>query len=453
MRKVALLAALAVAGLAAAPAARTASAPETKQQLGREAFTYGFPLLEFLRVRATNTSVRCDDGKGDAPLNFFAHARRFATPADRTVVAPNVDTLYSIAQVDLGRGPVVLFHPAMGRRFFDFELVDPYTNVVGYVGSRTTGQKAGRFAITWTTGPKRARARIKGTKVVRSRYRRLWVIGRTLASTKADQAKAYRLMRSYRLQVNGRGPGAKECKHPGSATQARTPSGAAFLAALGRGLAENPPPARDKPLLRRLAAAGIGPGKHPTDPQLAAGVDAGAKDLTSTAKLDILKRALKNGGWVSLDSRLGRYGTGYAFRAQIALLGLGANTEEEATYPIALTDPSGTLLTGAKSYRLTFTKKTLPPARAFWSLTMYDGDGYLVRNAANRSAVGPFHPPLVKRADGTIVVVVSHARPATAGANWLPAPAGNFRLNLRLYWPRPSALNGTWVPPAVQPIG
>ncbi|MGH2870496.1 MAG: DUF1254 domain-containing protein [Solirubrobacteraceae bacterium] len=167
--------------------------------LGQQAYLYGFPLLEFLRVRSTETSVRCPDANGDEPVNAFATgAARFARPSDRAVVAPNVDTLYTIGHLDLGRGPVVLSHPTMGRRYFVFELLDPYTNVIGYIGSRTTGSGAGRFAITWSghRGPGTARAR-----VIRSRYRRVWVIGRTLAGGPADQRRAHALMRQYRLDL------------------------------------------------------------------------------------------------------------------------------------------------------------------------------------------------------------------------------------------------------------
>ena len=102
------------------------------------------------------TSVKAPDGKGNAPVNALANARAFARPSDRTVVAPNHDTLYSLAQLDLGKGPIVLSHPDMGRRYFDFEFVDPYTNVIGYVGTRTTGTHAGRVQIAWTEKPGKA---------------------------------------------------------------------------------------------------------------------------------------------------------------------------------------------------------------------------------------------------------------------------------------------------------
>src|SRR3954468_15715636 len=197
-----LLVALAVL-LALAPASDSAKgAAATRRdeavQAGRDAYLYGFPLIDFLRIRRENTSVKAPDARGNAALNFFSHAPKFAEPRDRTVVAPNVDTLYSIAQVDLGKGPIVLSHPAMGRRYFVFELVDPYTNVVGYIGARTTGSKAGRFALTWT-GRKNAKPP-RGIKTIRSKYRRLWVIGRTLATdTPAGIRAARRLQRRYSL--------------------------------------------------------------------------------------------------------------------------------------------------------------------------------------------------------------------------------------------------------------
>src|SRR3954464_7724115 len=195
-----LLVALAVllALASAADSAKGAAAPTRDEavQAGRDAFLYGFPLIDFLRIRRENTSVKVPDQRGNAPVNFFSHAPAFAEPRDRPVVAPNVDTLYSIAQVDLGKGPIVLSHPAMGRRYFVFELVDPYTNVVAYVGSRTTGTKAGRFALTWT-GRRNAKPP-RGVRTVRSPYRRLWVIGRTLASdTPSDIKRARTLQRRY----------------------------------------------------------------------------------------------------------------------------------------------------------------------------------------------------------------------------------------------------------------
>jgi hypothetical protein len=456
-----------VAAPSAAPATGAGAAPATPThdeavQAGRDAYLYGFPLIDFLRIRRENTSVKAPDERGNAPLNFFSHAPSFAEPRDRTVVAPNVDTLYSIAQVDLGKGPIVLSHPSMGRRYFVFELVDPYTNVVGYVGARTTGEKAGRFALTWT-GRKNARPP-RGVRTVRSRYRRLWVIGRTLATdTPAGIKAARRLQRRYALTPLRRltNPPKPPSGKPGRPVKATNPTGLAFFDALGDAMKDNPPPARDKPLLDRLSRFGIGPGLHPTEaglPQdvldgLREGYEAQSSDLTNTTRLGILNEARASGGWYTPPSKIGNFGTDYLFRAQIALVGIGANTPIEAVYPGALADANGNLLDGTKRYRLTFPKGKAPPAGAFWSLTMYDLDGFLVPNPAKRYAVGPFHPPLVTRKDGSVVVALQRDKPTEAGVNWLPTPAtGNFRLNLRIYEPARSVLTGKWKPPPVEPL-
>ncbi len=425
--------------------------------LGQQAYLYGFPLLEFLRVRSTQTSVRCPDRQGDAPVNSFSNANSFANPSERTIVAPNVDTLYSIAHLDLGSGPVVLSHPSMGSRYFVFQLLDPYTNVIGYIGSRTTGSRAGRFAITWTKhqGPTFA-----GVRVIHSAYRQVWVIGRTLAGDRNDQRRALELMRQYTL-TPPEGPRhfPVGCKS-GAPRVAASPSGLAFLDALGQALKANPPPRRDRPLLTQLAIVGIGAGLRPqaaglpvaTLDALSASVTATAKALPSLVRRTVISQAATHGGWNVPAANIGNYGTDYLYRAGVAEAGLGANTPAEAVYPTAYTDSSGRTLDGHLAYRLVFAAGQLPPARAFWSLTLYDGNGYLVANPAHRYAIGNTHPPLIKRADGSVVVLVQRRRPSAAGVNWLPAPAGSFRLNLRLYWPRRSVLIGAWKPPPINRI-
>jgi hypothetical protein len=448
----ALLALAAATVALGAPPAQAQVTAEQASELGREAYRYGIPLLEYLRIRREMTSVRADDGHGNAPVNAIANASAAATPDDRTVVAPNHDTFYSLSHLDLGKGPIVLSHPDMGRRYFDFEFVDPYTNVIGYVGTRTTGTRAARFQIAWTENPGK---RIKGVPVIRSKYRRVWMIGRTLATdTPADHRRAQAKMRRYRLA-----PAAPEARRPGKPRKHPLPrSGLALLDALGKALAQNPPPPRDRPILRRLRQVGVGPGLSPSDANLpadvlealGAGVEAEVADLPTQSRLHVLTQALATGGWLTLDPDVGRYGTDYLLRAQLAILGIGANTPEESVYPTALADSSGDLLTGASAYRLVFRREQLPPVRGFWSITMYDSDGFLVPNEAERYSLGPTHPPLVRRADGSIVIAIQRARPAERDVNWLPAPSGGFRLNMRLYWPKPSVLRGRWHPPPVE---
>lgn len=463
-----LAATLAVALALAAPASAATdfgATPEAQRAagiaLGREAYTYGFPLLEVLRVRAQNTSVTIPDGRGNAPVNTFSHARTFAGPKDRTVVAPNVDTLYSIAHLDLGHEPVVLKVPPTRGRYWVFELLDPYTNVIGYLGRRLNGSKGGTWAITWTGAAQKARLP-KGVRRFASSYRRVWVVGRTLTTGGGDLAAARAIQDRYVLAPLSRfgrrstEPRAKVIRRRPTKVPAAT--GLAFLDALGRGLADNPPPARDKAILARLRTAGIGPGLEPAKaglPQpvldgLAAGVDAAKAELPVTTRGEIIVQALADKGWYVPGPRTGAWGTDYTRRAQAALVGLGINTPAEAAYPVALTDSDGQALTGAHRYRLTFAPGKAPPTSAFWSLTMYDGDGYLVANASKAYAVGDSHPPLRKRADGSIVIAIQRTRPADAAVNWLPAPPAAFRLNLRLYIPRAPVLSGAWMPPGIE---
>jgi hypothetical protein len=438
----------------AAPAGAQAQvSPEQATALGREAYRYGIPLLEFLRIRREMTSVSAPDGKGNAPVNALANARAFARPSDRTVVAPNHDTLYSLAQLDLSKGPIVLSHPDMGRRYFDFEFVDPFTNVIGYIGTRTTGTHAGDVQIAWSEKPGTL---IPGVPVIRSAYRRVWMIGRTLATdAPADQRRAHAKMRRYRLSPAPRlrsGRPGKVRKHP------LPTDGLALMDALGKALAENPPPKRDRPLLKRLKQVGVGPSLSPAGQGLPAdvlralgeGVEAEAAELPTKTRVDVLQQALANGGWLTLSSRIGRYGTDYLLRAQLAILGIGANTPAESVYPTALADSTGALLTGANRYRMVFRPGQLPPVRGFWSITMYDFDGFLVPNAAQRYSLGPTHPPLARRGDGSIVMAIQRTRPAEQDVNWLPAPAGGFRLSMRLYWPKPAVLRGDWQPPPLE---
>jgi len=456
------LAALAVTGFAPVAASAQSPTPEEAAALGKQAYDYGFPLLEFLRVRREQTSVECPDIRGNSPVNSFSNAGGFATAADVTVVAPNTDTLYSIAHLDLKKGPITLRHPKMGKRYYSFELLDPYTNVIDIPGLREDGGGASSYAIRWTGSDGKTRAP-KADRTIKSRFRRVWVIGRTLATDAADQRKAQKLMAQYALTLpngNERSFG-KGCE-PGQPGVFPTPAdGPGFISALNEALAENPPPKRDDALLAQLEPLGVGPGLSPEEAGLAPdvlaalykGVADEAAALPLAARLQSLQEALRTQGWLLPASNIGDYGTDYSFRALVAVVGLGANTPDEAIYPTGLADETGALFDGANAYRLTFPPGQAPPAKYFWSLTMYDSTGYLVANPANVHSLGPSHPPLVEQPDGSIVIAIQRTEPTEPGVNWLPSPPMGFRLNLRLYGPSKAAMSGEWRPPGVAKIG
>lgn len=457
----AVLAAAAPAG-AAAGTLNFGSTPDQQRAagvaMGKEAYLYGFPLNEFNLIRKA-------DLKLSAPLNVLANAQQLATPAAQGVVAPNTDTLYSLAQIDLGKGPVVLKVPKMNDRYWTFEFVEPYTNVVGYIGSRLNGSAGGTWALEWS-GAKSKKALPKGVKRFKSSARRLWVIGRTLVSGKQDEAKAKKLMAQYRLGTLADLTAGKALPKPRNLTPGRPktvePTGLAFLDMLSAGMTDDPPPARDAEIVARMRNFGIGAGLKPISTAglpapvlegLAAGVEAAAASLPTEARLPILTEAKENGGWFNPSPKVGIFGIDYEMRARVALVGIGINTVVESTYPTALTDSAGEMLNGANSYRMVFKRGKLPPVKGFWSVTMYDSSGYLVPNAAKVYAIGPDHPGMITRKDGSVVIVVQKSKPTEKDVNWLPSPEAGFRLNMRLYVPSKSILDGTWKPPGIEKVG
>ena len=331
--------------------------------------------------------------------------------------------------------------------------------------------------------------------VIQAPARRVWIIGRTLTTGGVDQLAAAGAMGSYALtplsqltprpsaapaagedarRAAARARKAARAQHAAAIRRARAaahrrrriakraiavPTGLEFLNRLGQAMADNPPPARDLPIIARLARGGIGPGARPADAGLAPdvldglreGVDAEASELPVRTRAEVMASALTSGGWYIPPPTLGNYGTDYDLRARATIIGFGANTPDEALYRTAYGDASGAALDGTHAYRIVFPAD--PPARAFWSLTLYDIDGFLSPASRGRFAIGSAHPPLARRADGSVVVVVSASQPTEPDVNWLPAPAGPFRLDLRVYWPEAGALAVPWQPPPVQRTG
>ncbi len=437
--------------------------------LGIKAYIYGIPLLDANRVYLTSTSVNVPNGSGGGPVNQFSHIRRLAKPSDKTVVAPNHDTLYSMAWLNLVPQPIIAHMPVVKHRFVVFELVDPYTTNFAAIGS--VGYGPGNYAIV----PAGWHGRLpRGVKRIDSPYKRVWVIGRTYIKNAADTPNVVKIQNEYSLTpLDKWGTGykprrpqhidrkLKQYKIPGTQPGANP---LAFFDALGDQLKQFPPPARDRPLLRQLARVGIGPGMHPsTDSKLDAAtrqglrdaVAAGAKQVNADVQTAFVTGALKDNGW--LVARTGRYGTDYTNRAMVDHIGLGAPVSKLAIYPFTITDKNLQPLNGANRYVAHFSRANLPfPVRAFWSMTMYDSHGFLVPNSAhvylinNRSNVR-------YNADGSLDVYIQPQRPASAveRRNWLPSPAGRaFRLIMRLY--KPIGVNGiisgtSWQPPTVLP--
>ena len=229
----------------------------------------------------------------------------------------------------------------------------------------------------------------------------------------------------------------------------------AFFDALGTALAETPPPSRDRSILRELRTVGIGPGLHPSKEHLTAAVlsglaaaaDGGPTHVYNLRESIAARSVLANNGWFVPPPDIADYGTDYKLRAVVALYGIAANRPAEAMYIVGVTDSTRTFLNGAHDYVLHFSAGQLPPARYFWSLTMYDQRFFLVSNPINRYELASHTAGLKHNSDGSLDIYIEHTAPPGHESNWLPAPTGQCELTLRLYGPLPTALERHYVYP------
>jgi hypothetical protein len=185
------------------------------------------------------------------------------------------------------------------------------------------------------------------------------------------------------------------------------------------------------------------------DPAIKAGLETAPWGALALIAWKLLTLARVANGWSVNTDTMGVYGNYYLKRAIVAQLGLGANLPEDAIYPANLTDDTGKSLNGADNYVLHFDKGATPPVSAFWSVTLYDNDGFQVPNSLNRFALSCWMP-FAHNPDGSLDLYIQNASPgADKEANWLPAPKGPFNLTMRLYAPKSDALTGKWNPPPV----
>jgi len=435
--------------------------PDEARTLAREAWVFGMPLVYIEKQIDALTHVTKPEGHF-APINQFAHYREFPDASNRAVVGFNVDTLYSLSNLDLSNGPIVLSIPDMGNRYWLMQLVDAWNNVPHAPGSRTVGGKGGNFAIV---GPKWSGTLPSGLTELRVPTALIMVGGRTYTAGKDDYAAVHALQNQYKLTPLSEWgktytPPANVPLKPG--VDAKTPvttqvlamSPEAFFSRLNALLVDNPPDPADPQTMARLARLGVAPGatfsmaafSPEVRKAIEEGVAQGQKLMHETA------RGKNVNGWeITLD--MGRYGTNYPYRASWTFFGVGGNLAEDAIYPVAKTDGDGKPLDGANKYELRFSKNEMPPADAFWSLTAYDADSYLIPNSINRYALGD-RSGMKFGDDGSLTIYVQAEPPsADRQANWLPAPKqGGMLLALRLYAPKKAVADGTWSPPPVKRV-
>ena len=400
---------------------------------------------------------------GHAPMGQFIRMRQYPDASYRDVTAPNADTLYTTAWLDVGKEPWVVSIPDMHGRYFLLPLLDAWTNVFQVPGTRTTGTGAQTYAIT---GPGWKGELPAGVKEYKSPTDIVWILGRIYCTgTPEDYAAVHALQDQFKLvplsswgkdytPPSGKVDPAIDMKTP-VRDQVNGLDAVSYFRLLCELMKTNPPAPADARELAKFAKIGIVPGKDfdesKFDPDFSKRLPQVSFDRIA-AQIKLNSEIKHQNGWI-YTTKTGVYGTDYLMRAFIAAFGLGANRPQDAVYPMSRVDRAGEAYDGAHKYVLRFPKGQLPPARGFWSLTMYDSQFFFVANPINRYSISP-RQDLKANPDGSVDLYIQKDSPgADKESNWLPAPDGKFQLMLRLYWPNeraPSILDGSWKIPAVK---
>lgn len=445
---------------------QTISTEEFLATMG-EAYMYGYPLviMDLTKKMATNIEGPHPE-LPRAPINQLGHFRRFPDHNMKGVVKPNVDTYYSIAWLDLKKEPLVFSIPAT-ERYCLFPFMDAYSNVIASPGTRTTGTEAKDIFVA---GPDWKGEKPDSMELVQSSTNMVWLLGRIQVNSAVDGATRVRSIQDSLKLVPFSAFGQKGYRPPAGEVDTTqkdfVPVKAiqeldykTYFNRMAELLVDNPPPARDSAMLRKMAKIGIVPGQP---------FDFSTDNLILKTKLGALPGfihkkfaerranpdpALLTNGWMVVKEDIGTYGMDYTRRAYIDFIGLGANIPEDAVYPNCTLDINREPLRAEKKYQIHFEKEQLPPVRAFWSLTAYNADEFLVENELNRFALGD-RDELTFNEDGSLDLYIQNEKPAKEKmSNWLPIPKeGLFSLTMRLYWPEETVMNGSWKVPGVVPI-
>lgn len=433
------------------------------QAIAKEAYCFLYPLISMEITRKQCTNVEAGTKPGFGPMNLFSHMRAYPTADFKTVVRPNFDTLYSIAWLDLSAEPMVVSVPDTQGRYYLLPMLDMWSDVFASPGWRTSGTAAKNFVVApqnWTgTIP-------ANTTLIHATTPYVWIIGRTKTDGPDDYDAVHKIQDGFKvtpLSGWGKEPKPVVAKIDTSVDMTTPPLelvnkmyGLSYFAYGAELLRLHPPHVTDWSIVERMQRIGITVGQSFDATTLSAPVqaalNAGAKAALQSmlANLPTLGRPVN--GWRMNTDTMGVYGNYYLKRAIVTMVGLGANQPEDAVYPMNFTDADGKPVDGNNNYVLHFDKEQLPPVEAFWSLTMYDADGFQSANVLNRFAISSWMP-LQYNSDGSLDLYLQNTSPGKdKESNWLPAPKGTLGVTMRLYAPREAVLTGEWNPPAIKKV-
>jgi hypothetical protein len=432
--------------------------------LATDAYVYGYPLVTMEMTRRVVTNAAAPEGM-HAPMGQIIKLREYPNASFRDVTAPNADTLYTTTFFYVDKEPWVLSIPDMNDRYYMMPMLDGWTNVFQVPGKRTTGTTAQTYAIT---GPGWTGTLPTGVKELKSPTNLVWLLGRIYCTgTPEDYAAVHKLQDECKL-VPLSSYGKPYTPPPGkvdASVDMKTPvrdqvnrmDAVAYFTLLCELMKANPPAAADAPHIAKFAKIGIVPGKDFDATKLKADFvkrvpEIGFDRIMLQFKVN---KGITDENGFAFTLHGGVYGTDYLLRALVTAIGLGCNRPQDAIYPTSLKDSDDRKYDGANKYVMHFAKGDLPPVAGFWSLTMYDKDYFFVSNPINRYSISE-RQNLKANPDGGVDLYIQKDTPgADKEANWLPAPAGDFVLMLRVYWPNesdPSIIDGTWKVPPVKKV-
>lgn len=479
-----------------------------------DAYIYGYPLITFDMARKQQTNVAKPDEQ-HAPMNQMIKMRTYLPIDNHCCAAPNADTLYTMAWLDVYEEPLILSIPEIKDRYYIVPLLDGFSEVIKVVSSINDGSDARTLAIT---GPGWSGALPDGVEEVRSSTAIVWLLGRIYSTGTPEDYRTVNDIQDQFKIVPLSAWGQPYTPPPGVVDPDFDMKTAAralvnnmdvytYFDYLARLLKTNPPKPEDAAMVEKLVKIGLVPGQD-FDPSTLRDVEAqviqtvpavafgelgtepdvharphftqgigdisdqnfdtsklGALDkklIVLAPKIGLLKMAMlmkqteTTNGWLYFTEGVGNWSTNYELRGMGNLLGPGWNRAQDAVYPIAMKDENGDAYDGSKyNYVMHFDKGGLPPVDGFWSLTMYDNDLFFVPNAIDRYNVSQ-DDTFITNPDGSVDLYLQADSPgADKEANWLPAPRGEFKLVLRVYGPskeQPSILDGSWEPPPVKRV-
>jgi hypothetical protein len=454
--------------------------PKEARAIAKEAYIYGYPLVENYRIQY---AYFADKGGSQykGAWNTIVNTGRVYTPKDTAIQTPNSDTPYSLVGADLRGEPIVLTVPPVKKgRYYSLQFMDAYTFNFHYVGSRTTGNDGGKYLLA---GPNWKGDKPKGiNEVIKSETEFAFIAYRTQLFNPGDIDNVKKIQAGYKVELLskflGRGASTKmknELRKPSGQsrvvsqevtapkvvkplTQGEERTSLEYFQILNQVLSIAPAPPEERDLRARFATIGVGGGlefaAEKLAPKMKTAIKQGMAD--AWAEFNEFKKTKIDTGEVTAGDMLGSrqlIGGRWIYRMGGTIMGIYGNSKGEAMYPLLTVDADGKPFNGANRYTLTFEKGKFPPVHAFWSVTMYNlPQSLLVENKISRYLINsPMLENLKLGADGSLTIYIQHESPgAEREANWLPAPKAGFWMPIRMYWPKEKALKGNWKAPVVK---